>query len=663
MPTRTAFGLSPFALILAASLGCGGGSGADANPGVPECQRDESEGPESAVSVTVGQQVEGYLCPVEDEDWYLVELPSGTGLLGVELSMSSTITPVEPTYSVWSMNGAGEPDTVAAAPAADAIGAALDEVHCIAPDSYYLVVRDHGDNAQDLRHAYSLTVTTQAEPDTHEPNNDAASFTAITSGTPVQGAVACVGDQDWYKITVPAGELLHIKLDAEIAGFEPGFRLLDASEELVVEDSNPRGQLEATAIDTYRVLPGPGEYFIVVGDDDDVDADPSVMYTLTVDSEIDIDPNEPNNHPDEATELSGSSVGCGGSFTGWINQTGTMGSTGDNDWFELPLSGCGNGILEVEVELDYSGLSNQEQWDMQDEVQASVAMVRRHVASACSGDESCRALTQPCDDMWDCAGYFNNCLPEGLCAGATVCLPGNVCGANQTERHYTRLNPPATITQPPPANIARLGAPIFGDSVIYLKVGDFQANGGTPAAVYSLRVRVRSDPDTHEANNLYSTILTEDMLDDTRNSPTPITVGSSCNWTSGRISYENDVDWYSYPHPCPGSDCTLRLGYQIDSGAVEHVYAVYHGGSSWFDRNFGSDSSGALGGTTESDDCFYAYQGHGSTYYISVRDLVTDSRDWDSDQVYRLCVEKLADTCLDPPCQIYPETGCGPPSK
>ena len=84
--------------------------------------------------------------------------------------------------------------------------------------------------------------------------------------------------------------------------------------------------------------------------------------------------------------------------------------------------------------------------------------------------------------------------------------------------------------------------------------------------------------------------------------------------------------------------------------------------------------SGALGGTTVNDECFYAFQGHTSnnTYYynIMVRDLVgtysdeatqiPSTRDFSGTQRYRFCVEKIANTCLEPVCMIF-ENGCGQP--
>lgn len=673
MRTETAFGRSAaslsLALLLAAGFGCSGNSGdSDGGGSTPECDRDESEGPDSAIPLMIGEEVEGYLCPIEDEDWYTVELESGYSLLGVDLAMSSAISGVDLTYTLREVSN---PEVVAASPDSEAIGSPLKQMHCLDNiGQYYLVVRDYGDNAQDLRHPYKLSVSTASDPDTNEPNNEKVAATELTSGTPITGAIACAGDQDWYQIDVPPGDLLRIRLESDVATYQPAFTLYDADEELVVEKSNPAGHVEETDLDVYRVLPTDGIFYVVVSDDDGVDADPFVTYTLTVDVVNDPDPNEPNNVAEEATPLAGSAVSCGGSWSSF-SKTGTVGSEGDNDWFALPITNCNRGVIEADLVLSYSGLSDEEKWDLQHEVQASVALVREHAGSPCSDDLTCRTLNLPCTDLWDCAGFFNNCLPEGLCAGATECLPSGHCAANEAERHYLESPTPSPVSVPPAGDEAHLSAPVFGGSVVYLRVGDFQSDGGRPSAEYTLNVRIRQDPDTHEPNNVYygGQVLTEDLYESSiglnismANSITihDCTAGDCCtegNWVSGAISYENDSDWYEHPHPCPNQDCTLRVNYSIDGGPVDHVYAFYHGSSLFFDWPF--DGVGHYGGLTASDDCLWASQHHGSqNYHWSVRDIANDGRDWDSSQTYRLCVEKISNICAEPPCVLWDPGGC-----
>ena len=657
------------------------------DPGQSTCERDQMNDPASAGELSVGESLEGFICPVEDEDWFKLTVPPGSALFGIELALSAQLSAVEISYALFSVSG-GEPDVVVAQPPSTGIGQAHNYTHCVDPGEYLLVVRDSGNNAQDFRHPYTLTTTTRPDPDTNEPNGSAASATPIQIGTPQTGYVACRGDEDWYSIDIPDGQLLSIQLSSAVATYEPTVRVYDPAGELLVDETNPSGSVQPTDINRFQVLPGSGNYSIVVSDDDNEHADPNVPYTLTVTLVADSDPNEPNNHPDEATPLSATPVTCGADFGSALSTTGTIGSPGDDDWFVLPLSGCENGIIEATVELQTAGMSAAAQWELAAEVQASVTLVKPHAPSPCSADGDCTRLQAACDDALECNGLFETCLNDGLCAGATVCLPGGQCGANQTQRFYScppRLEECMPSATPPRPNAARLAAPLNGESAVYLRVGDFQSNGSAPDVPYTFTVRVRQDPDTNEPNNLYTNEI-QNPLPVRAHQPFAVDVpvhdcvaGDCCgagDWITGSIGYEFDLDWFRYDHPCPGEDCTVRVNYQVEAGPVDLVMNLFHGSSLWFtafdidEQPMQSAISGALGGTTAGDSCFYAFNGHGNDYYLLARDLNTlypdgenirpESRDWDANQTYSFCVEKVSNTCSVPPCSTG-MLGCDSP--
>jgi hypothetical protein len=145
----------------------------------------------------------------------------------------------------------------------------------------------------------------------------------------------------------------------------------------------------------------------------------------------------------------------------------------------------------------------------------------------------------------------------------------------------------------------------------------------------------------------------------------------SGNWIEGTIGWEGDQDWYVYRHPCPGQDCMVRVLYEVEEGPVDHVIQVYRGRDLWFTALANDEAetqgavSGALGGLEAADRCFYAYQGHNGNpyhYAIQVRDIA-DVPDWSPEQRYRFCVEKLADGCVEPPCQLFDPGGCDVPQQ
>ena len=687
IPRYIAVSLSLAALVSLNACSSKDDTPSEIDPVSADCTADDQSEPANAVSLA-GQPGEGYICPTGDLDWYAFSVPAADKLVSVNVTMPVALSPVQPTYAIFPKGANGEPEMVAAQPPADITGTTLNLTHCIAPGDYYLLMRDQGDDSVDTRNAYTVNISTGPDPDTAEPNNVVANATALTPGTPVTGYVACRGDQDWYSFDIPAGRTLSIQLNSAQTLYEPTLQIYDADSNLLVEEQNLGGTTEATAIARFEVLPGPGRYYVKVGDDDDEDADPSIPYTLTVNFITDADPNEPNNVPDEAVRLGSGTVACGANWSQTFTQSGSIGSPGDDDWYRIDLSGCAKGIIEATVSYDNAGMSAAEQWEFNTEIQTTVTLVRPHAPSPCNDDGACTTLQKTCDGPLDCAGLFDTCLNQGFCAGATVCLPTGTCGANQTQRRYEcnpRLNECKPGPTPPPRNEARLASPILGDNVLFLRVTDYQSNGSAPEKLYTISVRVRQDPDANEANNLPLNIIAPNYdQGDLFGSATTIpvrdcTAGDCCAGPNitGSIGYESDVDYYRFPHPCPGQDCTLRMVWSTQAGPVDIALNVYReGGSSWNvarepdEQTNQQAASGTLGGTTGGNGCFYAYQGHGNDYIVVVRDRFAlfsddvtvrpDSRDWDPDQNYSFCVEKVANSCSAPPCQVYPN-GCGQP--
>lgn len=684
-----------------ASVGCSGDEGEGdlvIDAGILSCQRDEHSKPEAAVPLGVGTPESGYICPEGDRDWYTLEIPADKTVLEVSLAMDIPLSPVEINYTVWTINEAGKPGSVAAAPPFTSVGSELQNIHCLDPGSYLLQINDAADDSSDLRNPYAVTVNTRADQDQNEPNNAEESATALSSGQTVTGYITCPGDHDQFKLEVPAGNLLKIHFETEISDYEPMVTLRDSEGRVLAIELNRSGRVQATTFDRYITLPDGGTYYVSVSDDDDYDADPDTPYALTVDFVTDTDPNEPNNTPDTATELSSTALSCANAWSSWTEMTGTIGAPGDNDWFRVPLQNCTGGILEAHVEFDTSGMSNAEKWAFNSQVQAAVTMVFPEPNSACNQDSDCGALQLSCQDSLDCAGVFEQCLPEGLCAGASVCLPSGFCGANRVQRRYEcnpRFPECRAATQPlPPANLASFAAPLPAVSEVFLRVSDYQSDGAAPDTTYRLRVRTRQDPDPHEPSNLFTNQLNLNTATG-RNRELAASVPvydctganpSCCSnqpWTTGMIAYENDLDWYGYEHPCPGEDCLLKFHYRVDAGPVDTVMNVYTGSSPWITVLPNEQSvthpaiSGYIGGTATSDRCLYSFQGHDGRdaetpyqYGVLVRDLrelysdeltpTPESRDWAPEQSYSFCIEKVFNGC-QAPCEVASNGECTTP--
>lgn len=657
------------------------------------CEHDDLLGPGSAGELTAGAGdelvAEGYVCPVLDADWYHLTVPSGHHLLRVNLSVTGPGSPVQPTYTVYecdeecvSTSPEGEQQNCCdarVAPRTEEVSDRVEVTHCIEPGDYYIVVRDLGDDSQDDREPrgiYNLAVSTVEDADTSEPNDGPDSAAALDSSGgswTARGQIACRGDQDWYAldsrsgITVNDNDLLDIQVTAPISTMQLQYVIMhdnDGTLEQIASDSNPSGTVEETDLKGFFQLASSGTYYVVIQDDDGGEADPGATYEVRVSIVDDDDPNEPNNTPTEATALG--SLSCGDSWATVSNSGGSISATNDVDIFTVPLdAGCANGILEATVSFSGSPPEGLE---------PSVRIIRPHPESPCSTDSDCRVLQIECDNEDPagalCAGFGNVCGRDDLCTGASLCLAGGSCGANIIERHpdfcggdghchgptgAMRNRPCSVDTDCAPQNeistaipIGRnpTGAPSAIDRV-YIIVSDFSADVADPGVEYTLTVRARRDPDTNEPNEVYNPLLNDDATPTAEGLATPASWGGCI---SGRLSYERDQDVFLIPHPCPGTNCTLSMSYELGSGPVE-IYSTTR--SAWdnltdldpdSDSASNSSRSGSLGGA---GDCLPANTRINDELQIVVRDIEIN-RDWSVDQTYRICFDTPTAGCNAP---------------
>jgi len=656
--------------LLVGLAGCNGnGEGPDDDDTSAEggCPWDEDDSADTAGVVTPGTELEGYLCPTGDQDWYALEVPAGDDLVSVQLIIDAPLAPVEPTYTVWDgavSEAVGSPQTGEAA----VPNMPLQVVHGLSAGSYYVVVRDQSNDAQDTRHAYELLVTTSADADTHERNDSLEDATEVT-GDEVTGYISYRGDEDWFRIESPALGLLDLRLTMDVGGIEPAYRVVTADEELLVADANEAGTTQATDLSVLQALGDGGTYYVVVSDDDGLDVDGNTPYTLSLAAQTDPDENEVNDHPDDATGLTGQN--CGANWSAYSVEQGYLASAGDTDWYRIDVGGCVGGLIEAEMFFHSPAT-------LPEDMEASLRVVREVSEDLCDTDQDCQVLSRTCESNLDCSRRGNLCLASNFCAGAGVCMPSGLCGAVLLSEDAAEDSPDAVT----------LSAPVFGLSPLYLAVSDYHADAYALDNEYTVRVRVRTDPDTLEQSERY-TAGPPEASNAAYHTPfaTELPVydcaaGFCCDentWTSGALSYSYDQDWFRYEHPCPEEDCMVRVVYRLDGGAVDFYMRVFEGNNSWFDNiadivdlSNHPQTDGYFGGLDPADYCFYAWQGHTGSpyyYYISVRDTIyvsaghEEDGDWDHDpdQAYQLCIEKVADGCVDPPCFLY-EEGCGVPN-
>ncbi|MDJ0764042.1 MAG: hypothetical protein QNJ97_13755 [Myxococcota bacterium] len=655
-------------------LACNG-SGDDTSPdggtdseGESACPWDDDDTFSTANALTLGTAAQGYICPRADQDWYALSTAPGTDLLTVTLAIDAElVSPIGPTYSVWSADGANvlaSPEgSETAAPAAP-----MTITHSLPSGSYFIAIKDRGDDAEDERHPYLLTAISATDADPFEPNN-AMETAATVTGTSLVGSISFRGDQDWFRIDSIGREILHIQLTMPVAGIDPTYQVVDAAGNLLISDVNAAGSIQPTDLEYYQALEAAGTYYIVIADDDGLASNAEVNYTLGLTLIPDPDGNEPNDHPHAATPLP--DLSCAEAWSDWAQAEGYLASSGDIDWYKINVANSARGIIELSAVFDTSQV-------LPADLQMSVRIVRGVDDKPCAVDQDCHQLTTTCEYDLDCHGIGNTCLAEGVCAGAGVCLPGGTCGGAilaeaASEKELGKVD---------------LTAPLFGEPNIYIAIQDYQGDAFSLGHQYILRARVRTDADALEPSEAYTAgpagpddrpashiVFAREIP--VHNCVDGVDCCSADTWISGYLSYKYDQDWYAYQHPCPGADCMVRVLYEFDAGNVDQYLRVFRGTSAWFDNL--SDTvdqashdavSGYFGGLDPADYCFYAYSGHEGEpfwYYLTVRDTIYVSEgneehgtwDWNADQAYRICIEKVAEGC-HPPCELY-DDGCGTP--
>ncbi len=688
-PQRAALAIVSAFLLLGA--GCSENGGLSNNQEVTNqtsgsCERSDNRSSAEAAQLTLGEAATGFICPVGTKSWYSFTVEDSAPIVEISAGIGTALTPVELTYAVYQQESDGTRGANVARARLDDIGRPqpLEALECLGAGDYLIELRDFTEENQDFNHPYELRIEGRQEPDSNEPNDSAEEATPLEDGVSVGGYIGCQGDEDWYSIDVGQGELLEVLLTSDVAGYQIYVEVFNEEGTSLAREENANSISQPTDIERYIVSSGPGTYHVMVGDISGERADLETPYELEVNLIEDIDPNEPNNHPGDATPLSETAVSCGSSWSSELSAWGTISAPGDVDWFRLPLDGCENGLIEAEIVFDTAGLSTEEEWELAAELQAELTLIRPHQESPCTEDSECNLLNQPCGNDLDCAGVNEQCDGSAnACTGARVCLDEGICGANQIRRRFDCPDflPDCTpSTDRPRENRARISAPLFGGDAVYIRASDFQSQAAQPQLRYDLRVRVRENPDSNEPNNIFTNEVDSNFpVSENQAMAQPVevldcTTGDCCSgstWTRGAIAYENDMDWFSFPHPCPEEDCTLAFHFESDAGPVDIAINHYRERTIWQTLVFNEQeahhpaASLTYGGLSADNQCLYASQHHDSedfTYYLLVRDVqelydefpivVESSRDWDPDQEYRFCIEKVSNICETPPCEI-----------
>ena len=475
--------------------------------------------------VTLGASSNEFIFPVGDVDTYAFTVPEPGRVISVTVANDAQFSPV--TYQVVLIGPAGE--RLDDRRGGRGVQRIVIQQVASAAGRYTIEVRDVGNDDEDSRNPYALRVDLLSETDDNEPNDAPAAAVALTENQPTVGAIGTQGDEDWFRITVPANRLVEIEMTSvcPTEGTSPvrlSWSLSNANspEQPLASRLEPacpvEGGILAWPIEARAVGNAAGEYLLVVRDDDGREADLNRTYTLRVRLVEEPDPQDlaaPNETPQTATVItSGQTV------------NGFIAATADVDYYAIEVTGASqNNPYLLVVEASMGGLSP---------VDLAFTVLERD------------AQTEICEQR-----------------------DGDLCKA-------LRFAPDGAERQ---ASL-RTSHPIFRDGTYYVLVRDFQENDADQGVGYTLTVRLEREVDTNE-----------DFRQSGRDVAVliPTTTGTSADpvvfeWAEGYISHANDQDWYRFDIPgdqnlAPGhnGDYLIQLELQMPGPTPVELEAFFYG--------------------------------------------------------------------------------------
>ena len=571
---------------------------------------------EAAADLRLGDVQTGYIACVGDADWFRVELGDDE-VLRYELAMPAG--GVHPQVRV--LDAAGEVLYREANPAGRREATALSRGVTVRGAGSYFVVVDDDDGADaDPGTAYTLSVTATEQLDLNEPNDRAAVATELdavscgaewTEWQTRQGTIGAVGDPDWFRVETEGCDNGLIEAEANLQTDALG---ADALAEL-------RSELQLSLALVRAHEPSPCEA-------DDECRELNLECSRTWDCAGFFNACQPSGRCAGATACLKESV-CGAFETERHQDAGVDdGSPSNGARVSAPIFDRLPLYLRV-GDFGGNGQAPTVFYDLR-------FRVRRDPDTHEPSNVYTPQLTGS-DDL-GVQRSFARAHHEVMVHDCTW-----------------RLEADAGLGEKGEADAAVSDAAVSDVAVSDAAVSDAAV---PDAAVPDVAVPDAAVPDI--------------AVPDAGPPPPPGVVPGCCgpdDWIEGAISYEADQDWYVYNHPCPGEDCMVRIRFEVDGGPVDQLWQVFEGNRVWFDSVLPTEEradnpayDGAFGGLGAEDTCFYAFGGHGDGqhYSLAIRDLLPRA-DWQPDQRYRFCIEKVARTCVEPPCRISENGQCDAP--
>ncbi len=280
-----------------------------------------------AVPLSIDSASPGFISVPGEEDWYALSLPGGE-LLRITLTQPESdvdpdvrlFTPTDITTEVWRKYTLTEPAQIVSEwQLAEMSG------------DYYLCVTSANDH-YDPSVPYALTVVTESEPEPagREPENDAFSGAVpLAAGLSDGGYISHETDEDWYVVSLTAGDLIQITatqpdspVEPYVELFAPGNFSSEAWKKYTLNEP-------AEIVSEWQLAAQDGDYYLRVTSAND-HTDPATPYAITV-----VKVREP-----EAEEREPANNGSTGAvlMAAGVPQEGYISHEEDEDWYVITVA-------------------------------------------------------------------------------------------------------------------------------------------------------------------------------------------------------------------------------------------------------------------------------------------------------------------------------------
>jgi hypothetical protein len=347
-------------------------------------------------------------------------------------------------------------------------------------------------------------------------------------------------------------------------------------------------------------------------------------------------------------------------------QSGTIGSRGDRDFFLFRATSA-PAVVEATVRMPATS------------VNLALDVLVPDLTSPCQTDADCKVLAATCTTDDDCE-LSHHCIDAKAgactsatcrqCAGASMCLPlpdstsKKACGVviySMTDADG------GAKTGSDGFNTLRTAQPVFVVGPVFLIVHDHQDERYDTATTYTLTAQVVPEPDPMDnstdpnaRNNFYNPYpLQKTNLEPSKRRARDITAQLTAGTpVEGWLSYPSDEDWFSFAHPCPGSNCGLVFEWlQPGPSAVRPVFMMrtadltMHESWTYAGTVPTTASSTGVFGDGDCTECSFASAKHAASgttpyrYYLQVRDAGADHWDFSASGRYQFSLKSQTPGC------------------